>query len=245
VSASVANALDVNPANNTATLALNGPPPATADVQVTLAATSATLLVGEATALTATVVDAGPGTAMATSLTLSVPAGFALDGVDAGVASCTGTGPVSCALGDLAAGAPAQVTLRLHATALGLTSASASVGTAVGDPDLTNNAATLSLIVAIGGDSDGDRIRTRVKACSGSSSEWTMPRAMPTATASPISRSAWPARTRAASSRLLRRRRVRRQLLRFDVHGGQQSDASAAARPSASCPKPGRRSHGR
>jgi len=158
VSASVACPLDANPANNTATLALNAPPPAAADVQVTLAATRPTLLIGDTTALTATVLDAGPGTALATSLTLSVPAGFALDGVDAGAASCTGTGPVACQLGDLANGVPAQVTLRLRAIALGLFSASASAGTAVDDPDLTNNAATLSLVVGLGGDSDGDRI---------------------------------------------------------------------------------------
>ena len=123
-----------------------------ADVQVTLSAAPPTLLVGESTALTATVVDAGPSAALATSLTLSVPAGFALDGVEAGAASCTGTGPVSCLLGDLAVDARAQVTLRLRAVALGLASASASVGTAVNDPDLTNNAATLSLTVGSGGD---------------------------------------------------------------------------------------------
>ena len=158
VSASVANALDANPANNTATLALNAPPPTAADVQVTLSATPSTLLVGDPTALTATVVNAGPGPAQATSLTLSVPAGFALEGVDAGAASCTGTGPVSCQLGVLAVNASAPVTLRLRATVVGLASASASVGTSVQDPDLTNNAATLSLTVGFGGDTDGDRI---------------------------------------------------------------------------------------
>ena len=47
VSASVANALDANPANNTATIPLNAPPPASADVQVTLSATPPTLLVGD------------------------------------------------------------------------------------------------------------------------------------------------------------------------------------------------------
>ena len=51
------------------------------------------------------------------------------------------------------------MTLRLRATAPGLTSASASVATAVDDPDLTNNAATLSLIVGGGGDIDGDRLQ--------------------------------------------------------------------------------------
>ena len=159
VSASVANALDANPANNTATIPLNAPPPASADVQVTLSATPPALLVGDATALTATVVNAGPGPALATSLTLSVPAGFALEGVEPGAASCTGTGPVSCQLGDLAVNASVPVTLRLRATAPGLASASASVGTAVDDPNLTNNAATLSLIVGGGGDIDGDRLQ--------------------------------------------------------------------------------------
>ena len=147
VSASVSNALDANPTNNTAAIPLNAPPPASADVQVTLSATPPTLLIGESTALTATVVNAGPGPALATSLTLTVPAGFALEGVDPGAASCTGTGPVSCQLGDLAVNASVPVTLRLRATALGLTSASASVGTAVDDPVQANNAATVSLTV--------------------------------------------------------------------------------------------------
>ena len=66
---------------------------------------------------------------------------------------------MSCLLGDLAVSASAQVTLRLRATAPGLASASASVGTAVDDPVLTNNAATLSLIVGGGGDIDGDRLQ--------------------------------------------------------------------------------------
>ena len=156
VSASVANALDANPANNTATIPLNAPPPASADVQVTLSATPPTLLIGESTALTATVVNAGPGPALATSLTLSVPAGFALEGVDPGAASCTGTGPVSCQLGDLAVSASVPVTLRLRATALGLTSASASVGTAVDDPDLRR---TTRPPVALG--QDWRRLRRR------------------------------------------------------------------------------------
>jgi hypothetical protein len=159
VSASVSNALDANPANNTATIPLNAPPPASADVQVTLSATPPTLLIGESTALTATVVNAGPAPALATSLTLTVPAGFALEGVDPGAASCTGTGPVSCQLGDLAVNASVPVTLRLRATALGLTSASASVGTAADDPVQANNAATVSLTVRFGGDFDGDRLQ--------------------------------------------------------------------------------------
>ncbi len=92
---------------------------------------------------TFTVTNHGPSTAPAT-FTDPLPAGATLVSASPSPpeTSCSGTTTVTCALGDLADGASATVTVTLQATQFGTLSNRAKVTSSTPDPNLANNSAT-------------------------------------------------------------------------------------------------------
>jgi hypothetical protein len=105
---------------------------------------------GAAAALTFTVSSSGPDIATAVALTASVPAGATPGTPAASQGACSLAGQVlSCALGRLAGGASASVTLPVTAGAPGTFSVPASVSALEADPAAANNAAAAQLVVGV------------------------------------------------------------------------------------------------
>ena len=110
-----------------------------ADLSVTKTPAADGVLLGGTIAYTLVVTNGGPSDAAAVVLTESIPAGTAVQTLPDG---CTGTGPVSCALGDLPAGSTTSLEIVLavpETTAVGPLTNTASVPSATDDPDEQNN----------------------------------------------------------------------------------------------------------
>jgi uncharacterized repeat protein (TIGR01451 family)/CSLREA domain-containing protein len=118
-----------------------------ADLTVTLAAAPAQLKIGEQVTYTATVTNKGPNSATGIALTNALPAGATLVSVRPSRGSCTSTGAVVCALGELADQATATVTIVATPTAAGTLRDSVSVRALQVDPDATNNTARADAVV--------------------------------------------------------------------------------------------------
>jgi len=92
-----------------------------------------------------TVANAGPSTATAVKVTDTLPAGVALISVTPSQGTCSFGATVICQLGSLTAGgAVASVTLVVKPNAAGKLANSASVSSAVSDPNGANNIASLN-----------------------------------------------------------------------------------------------------
>ncbi len=116
-----------------------------ADLSVTKTPASDGVLLGGTIAYTLVVTNAGPSDAAGTVLTESIPAGTAVQTLPDG---CTGTGPVTCALGDLAAGSTTSLEIVLavpETAAVGPLTNTASVSSATDDPDEQNNEAAATV----------------------------------------------------------------------------------------------------
>lgn len=111
----------------------------TADLSVALTAPPAQIQQGGTSALTLTVTDLGPTAAEQTTVGIDLPAGLQLVGApkpDRG--SCT-VAPVSCSLGDLAAGDKVTVQFTVQGTVLGPQSVTARTVSPRGDSWPDNN----------------------------------------------------------------------------------------------------------
>jgi uncharacterized repeat protein (TIGR01451 family) len=117
---------------------------AAADLAVTQTATPDPVLVGSPLTYAVTVSNAGPSAATGVTLTDALPAGVTLVSASPG---CTGTGPVTCALGSLASGASATVTLVVTPLAAGPLTNTTSVAGAETDPAAANNTVTQATMV--------------------------------------------------------------------------------------------------
>jgi uncharacterized repeat protein (TIGR01451 family) len=103
---------------------------ADADVSVALTDAPDPVLLGGAATLTAVVSNAGPAPALGTSLGIQIPAGLTFVSSTPGPPACvTGSGSLTCALGDLAPGASTTVVVNVTATATGVHTSAASVTT--------------------------------------------------------------------------------------------------------------------
>lgn len=125
--------------------ALDRLPASGADLRTTYVDAPDPVQRGAALAYVATVANAGPSTAPATKVTLTVPSGTAFTASSPSTGSCAApvSGKVVCTLGDLPAGAAAQVLLVLRApTAAGSTSSTATASSTAADPRTADNAAT-------------------------------------------------------------------------------------------------------
>jgi uncharacterized repeat protein (TIGR01451 family) len=110
-----------------------------ADLRLALEGTPDRVGVGENATYTAFVRNSGPD--QASNVTLSNDLGDKLAFVSASASqgSCTGSGPVSCALGTLAKGAYAKVTIIAKATKPGLAIDQAKVSASENDPTPGDN----------------------------------------------------------------------------------------------------------
>src|SRR5450756_296660 len=93
---------------------------------------------------TISVHNTGPSDATGVSLTDLWSAGFSQGTITPSQGTCTGTGDFTCALGTIASGGSATVTVAysVPSSTVGDQTNTVSVSSAVGDPDLTNNAAS-------------------------------------------------------------------------------------------------------
>lgn len=120
---------------------------ARADVSVSATAAPDPATTGSNLTYTITVSNAGPSPATNVTLTDTLPAGATLVSATASQGSCTGSGPVTCALGDIASGASATATLVITPTQTGQASLAISVAAAELDPNTGNNTATVTTTV--------------------------------------------------------------------------------------------------
>jgi uncharacterized repeat protein (TIGR01451 family) len=114
-------------------------------------ARSAAAPITKGSTVTLTYVVTNNGPQPATNVVLSEQLGIGLVFVSSSATqgSCTGTGPVVCALGDLAAGASATVTITARAIATGLLDATSAVNASETDANLNNNNANTTVPVAL------------------------------------------------------------------------------------------------
>ncbi len=91
----------------------------TADLVVTKTDGTDPVVQGEDLEYTVTVTNNGPSTAVGTIVTDDLPPGTTLVSATPSVGTCSGTGPLSCSVGDLAPGASATVAVVLDAAAPG------------------------------------------------------------------------------------------------------------------------------
>ncbi len=125
------------------------PPPApTVDVAVTKLANVASATVGDQITYVLTVRNNGPASATNVVVVDDLPSEVTLVSASPTQGSCTGTDPVRCSLGTLAAGGSATVTIVVRAASQGTAVNSATVSSTEPDTNPANNAA--QAIVAIG-----------------------------------------------------------------------------------------------
>lgn len=138
-------AADPDLANNTATVHTTIPLPPQADLALAKTATPDPVQVSSTLTYTLTVTNNGPAIATGVTIQDTLPAGITLQTTMPGAPVCTVAGTtVRCALGSVASGASATVTLSGMVTAAhGLTN-TASVGAQEPDPNPGDNTATVT-----------------------------------------------------------------------------------------------------
>ena len=128
---------DPSPANNTATASVDVT--AAADLSLAKTLEAAPLVPGTDAAYVLTVHNAGPSDATAVTVTDTLPA--PLTYVSATGGTCSGAGPLTCDLGTIASGATKvlRIVVAVDPAATGSIANTATVTSASGDPDLSNN----------------------------------------------------------------------------------------------------------
>jgi len=130
-----------------------------ADLSVT-SNSPASAVAGQPVSVTFTVSNSGPGSAAGTSFSYQAGTGVTVNSATASAGSCatTGSGLVTCTLGDLAANKNVSVTITATASAIGTSTSTASVRSISADPLTANGSVTSSTTVigpaAGGGNSD-------------------------------------------------------------------------------------------
>jgi uncharacterized repeat protein (TIGR01451 family) len=140
---------DPNPANNSYSLTVQIQP-RTADLAVTKTGTPDPVVAGQKETYTITVTNNGPLTATgvvvddAWSAASGIKGGIAFKSVSTTQGTCTQSGAgISCAVGSLANGATATITLVLQPRSKGSLSDTATVSGNESDPDSGNNSSTV------------------------------------------------------------------------------------------------------
>jgi len=118
--------------------------PSSIDLSVTKTASPNPGQVGLSLSYRMTVTNNGPATATNVNLTDALPAGVALGSATSTVGSCSGTGPVTCAIGSLPLNVSAVITIAVTPTAPGQIVNSATVTASETDNDASNNTAMIT-----------------------------------------------------------------------------------------------------
>lgn len=100
---------------------------------------------------TITVTNLGPSSAIGVTLTDTFPSNMTFVSATPTQGSCTGTGPVTCSLGNLNSGNTATVTVvtRTGANTPGASTNSATVTSTTPDPNLANNTASATIVAVV------------------------------------------------------------------------------------------------
>ncbi len=122
---------------------------AEADLVVSMAGSPNPVFPGNNLTYNLTVVNKGPSPAVGTVVTATLPAGVSYVSATANPGSCSGTGPVSCNLGNLARNgtATATIVVKVGDATQGPLENSASVSSSRADPVPGNNSAPLNISV--------------------------------------------------------------------------------------------------
>jgi uncharacterized repeat protein (TIGR01451 family) len=124
------------------TVLINDSKPPAADLSISKADSPDPVTVGNNLTYTITVTNNGPSPATGVNISDPLPAGETFVSVTPSQGSCTGTSAITCALGSLANGSSATVTLVVTPTQTGSISNTASVAANEFDPNTNNNSAT-------------------------------------------------------------------------------------------------------
>ncbi len=131
------------------------------DLSLTNTASAATITAGQALTYTLTATDSDPSTtATGVRITDALPGGLTATSATASQGSCSGSVTVVCALGQLAPGASATVTIAGTAQGTEPLVNTASVSGDQPDPDTANNTATATTTVVAAPASPGTTIPT-------------------------------------------------------------------------------------
>lgn len=135
------------PGNDTANVTISTE--ALVDLSTTIAAAPATLALNDATTVTVTAANVSTATANDARLSISLPNGLSLGGINAGDLSCTtATNSVSCAPAVFAAGSARTITLTLNATQAGTQTVTALLLSSALDRNTGNDSASVGIAVA-------------------------------------------------------------------------------------------------
>jgi uncharacterized repeat protein (TIGR01451 family) len=129
------------------TAALSATATANADLAVQGSSTPASVVLGALTHYLLTVKNTGPDPAESVSLDATLPAGALLSATPS-QGSCSGSGPVTCSLDDIATGAAVTVDIGLITSVVGPAVVHAAVRAGDPDPVAANNAADVSVTVS-------------------------------------------------------------------------------------------------
>lgn len=122
-------------------------PATSADVSVGQSASPSPARAGGLVTFTLFVANNGPAGAVSVSVTDTLPSGVTLVSSSALLGSCSGSGPVTCAIGSLAAGVSTTITLVVRTVAAGSLRNVATVSAAQSDPNTGNNTSSLDVAV--------------------------------------------------------------------------------------------------
>jgi uncharacterized repeat protein (TIGR01451 family) len=122
----------------------SAPAPAGADIALTQGQPSSAAI-GRPFAYRLTVVDHGPAAATGVRVADALPGGMTLLSSSASQGSCRGTASLSCAIGSLARGVSATVTIRVRPFTLVSVTNTAFASADQADPNVANNVATTRL----------------------------------------------------------------------------------------------------
>jgi uncharacterized repeat protein (TIGR01451 family) len=136
-------------------LCLKGEPTAgipSADVSVTKSDSPDPVSVGQELTYAISVANAGPDPAAGVTLSDTLPATVSLGSATPSQGTCSGTATVTCALGSIASGATATVTIKVTPTTDADLANTATVSATTADPNPANNTdAELTVVNAAGG----------------------------------------------------------------------------------------------